>query len=141
MLRYYFPKKCVSKIPHAPSNSSKFIYSEKATNSSTCFWLALHRTKVRWRVRKILWPSQNTWTLSNWIIGIISKGLHVLDFQNLFLSGVPSIIYEVNLEKRKNGLCVGHLLKKEWSFFSHNCHQKHNGKKEKNLTKNCIRCW
>ena len=27
------------------------------------FWLALHRTKVRWRFRKILWPSQNIWTL------------------------------------------------------------------------------
>ena len=25
--------------------------------------LALHRTKVRWRFRKILWPSQNIWTL------------------------------------------------------------------------------
>ena len=23
------------------------------------FWLALHRTKVRWRFPKILWPSQN----------------------------------------------------------------------------------
>ena len=28
------------------------------------FWLALHRTKVRWRFRKILRPSQNIWTLS-----------------------------------------------------------------------------
>ena len=28
------------------------------------FWLALHRTKVRWRFRNILWPSQNIWTLS-----------------------------------------------------------------------------
>ena len=27
------------------------------------FWLALHRAKVRWRFRKILWPSQNIWTL------------------------------------------------------------------------------
>ena len=27
------------------------------------FWLALHWTKVRWRFRKILWPSQNIWTL------------------------------------------------------------------------------
>ena len=27
------------------------------------FWLALHRTKVRWRFHKILWPSQNIWTL------------------------------------------------------------------------------
>ena len=32
--------------------------------SSPCYWLALHRTKVRWRFRKILWPSQNMWTLS-----------------------------------------------------------------------------
>ena len=31
--------------------------------SSPYFWLALHRTKVRWRFRKILWPSQNIWTL------------------------------------------------------------------------------
>ena len=27
------------------------------------FWLALHRTKVWWRFRKILWPSQNIRTL------------------------------------------------------------------------------
>ena len=48
-------------------------------------------------------------SLSKWII---SKGRHSsspwLDFQNLFLS----------LEKRKNGLCVGHLLKKNEAFFS-----------------------
>ena len=31
--------------------------------SSPHFWLALHRTKVRWRFHKILWPSQNIWTL------------------------------------------------------------------------------
>ena len=45
----------------------KFIYSENATNfaeSSPHFWLALHRTKVRWIFRKILWPSQNIWTLT-----------------------------------------------------------------------------
>jgi hypothetical protein len=27
-------------------------------------------------------------------------------------------LYEVNVEKRKNGLCVGHLLKKMKHFFS-----------------------
>ena len=27
------------------------------------FWLALDRAKVMWRFRKILWPSQNIWTL------------------------------------------------------------------------------
>ena len=31
--------------------------------SSPYFWLELHRTKVRWRFRKILWPSQNIWSL------------------------------------------------------------------------------
>ena len=46
----------------------KFIYSEKATKFCKIFtlrniWLALHRTKVRWRFCKILWPSQNIWTL------------------------------------------------------------------------------
>ena len=45
----------------------KFIYSEKTTKFyeiSPYFWLALHRTKARWRFRKILWPSQNIWTLA-----------------------------------------------------------------------------
>ena len=31
--------------------------------SSPYFWLVLHLTKVRWRFCKILWPSQNIWTL------------------------------------------------------------------------------
>ena len=34
------------------------------TKSSPYFWLALNRTKVRWRLRKILWPSQNIWAFS-----------------------------------------------------------------------------
>ena len=42
---------------------AKFIYCEKATTFSPNFWLALHRTKVRWRFRKILRLSQNIWTL------------------------------------------------------------------------------
>ena len=47
-------------------NVVKFIYSEKATKfvkSPPFFWLVIHRTKVRWRFRKILWPSENIWTL------------------------------------------------------------------------------
>ena len=27
-------------------------------------WHYIHRTKVRWRFRKIVWPSQNIWTLT-----------------------------------------------------------------------------
>ena len=41
----------------------KFIYSEKATEFCEIFTFHLqyiHRTKVRLRFRKILWPSQNT---------------------------------------------------------------------------------
>ena len=44
----------------------KFIYLRRPQNfekSPPNFWLALHRTKVRWRFSKILWPSQNIWTL------------------------------------------------------------------------------
>ena len=57
------------------SNCLKFIYSEKATKFCkifTYFWLVLHRTKVKWRFRKISWPRQNIWTLSTKIRNAIS---------------------------------------------------------------------
>ena len=47
----------------------KFIYSEKATKFCEIFTLFLTgtkyicMTKVRWRFRKIFWPSKNIWTL------------------------------------------------------------------------------
>ena len=47
----------------------KFIYSEKATKFCEIFtliWVAVHRTKVRRRFRKIVWPSQKIWTLLNY---------------------------------------------------------------------------
>ena len=62
-LSYQIP---VLKISFALVHLLKFKCSEKATkfwDSSPYFWLALHRTKVRWRFCKILWPSQNIWTL------------------------------------------------------------------------------
>ena len=43
-----------------------YTYSEKATNFAKyppVIWLAVHRTNNSWRFRKILWPSQNIWTL------------------------------------------------------------------------------
>ena len=33
--------------------------------SSPYFWLQYTQSRVRWRFRKILWPSQNIWTLSS----------------------------------------------------------------------------
>ena len=43
------------------------IYSEKATKFfkiSINYFLAVHRINNWWRFRKILWPSQNIWTLN-----------------------------------------------------------------------------
>ena len=37
----------------------KFIY---------IFWEGHKMTNLRWRFRKILWPSQNIWTLAIWIV-------------------------------------------------------------------------
>ena len=40
----------------------KFIYSKNATKFceiSTLLLTTVHKSKVRWRFRKILWPSQN----------------------------------------------------------------------------------
>ena len=58
------------KMPQFPSEIwplvAKFISSEKTTKFCKIFTLsslALHRTKVKWRFRKILRPSQNIWTL------------------------------------------------------------------------------
>ena len=53
------------------------------------YWLALHKTKVRWRFRKILWPSQNMWTLiRKYMIGFrllllafVWHGMEHIDFQ------------------------------------------------------------
>ena len=44
----------------------KSIYFEKATKfyKISIVDLTLHRTNLRWRFRKILWPSQNKWTLT-----------------------------------------------------------------------------
>ena len=49
-----------------PYHPLKFIHSEKATKFvkfSPYFWLQYIQSKVRWRFRKIFWPSQNIWTL------------------------------------------------------------------------------
>ena len=49
----------------------KFIYSEKTTKFCEIFTLLLtgtiHRTKVKWIFRKTLWPSQNIWTLNEYL--------------------------------------------------------------------------
>ena len=50
------------------SSRLKFIYSEKATKSPPIIWLAVHRTNNWWRFWKILWPSQNIWTLPSWTV-------------------------------------------------------------------------
>ena len=55
----------------------KFIYSEKATKFCEIFNLLLTtdiESKVRWKFRKILWPSKNTWTLTSnpyWMVRLL----------------------------------------------------------------------
>ena len=51
----------------------KFVYSEKATKFceiSTYFCLQYIQTEVKWRFFKILWPSQNIWTLISVFFGL-----------------------------------------------------------------------
>jgi hypothetical protein len=47
--------------------------------SSPYFWLALHRTKVRWRFDKFLWPSQNIWTTEKFLRNISWKDRYMKD--------------------------------------------------------------
>ena len=48
-------------------NQVKFITSERATKFCEISTLLLSQSKVRYRFHKILWPSQNIWTLaSSW---------------------------------------------------------------------------
>ena len=62
-------KKWASQKTFGPSyfvrSLAKFIYSEKA-KSSPYFCPMEHQSKVRGRLRKILCPSQNIWTLPTW---------------------------------------------------------------------------
>ena len=48
-----------SYIPRRPQNFAK---------SSPYFWLQCTQSKVRGRFRKILWPSQNIWTLKSYVV-------------------------------------------------------------------------
>ena len=54
-LKFEFSKSVLqsSCILRRPQNFAK---------SSPYFWLALNRTKVKWRFCKVLWSSQNIWT-------------------------------------------------------------------------------
>ena len=48
-------------------------------------WLTLHRTKVRWRFRRILWPFQNKWTLSFFFDGWNVNGIFNGNFGKFWL--------------------------------------------------------
>ena len=55
----------------------KFIYSEKGkifAKSSPYFWLQYIQSKVKGRIRKILWPSQNIWTLLTMMLATRPQG-------------------------------------------------------------------
>ena len=79
----------------------KFIHSEKVTNFcqistiDLSYVVTVKSTEIlQWRFRKILWPSQNVWTL-RMLIGILFKITKPLPFE-IFLK-----IYVYNLYLRK----------------------------------------
>ena len=55
------------------------------------FWLALHRRKVRWRLRKNLWPSQNIWTLP--FSSLRKSNVFVLIFNNYSSTNQIGVVY------------------------------------------------
>ena len=87
--------------------------------SSPCFWLTLHRTKVRWRFRKISWPSQNLWTL-------ISIKTLLQRFKWNYLPATTLISHELqskmsasrkSSEKKVDGIVYGILQLSGWNWI------------------------
>ena len=69
----------------------------------TILWLAVHRTRHWWRFRKILWPSQNIWTLPKAEVTFFKK-----------LSQRFSIFYLIDLVEKKLYMNGKILL---WIYF------------------------
>ena len=69
----------------------KFIYSEKAIKFreiSTVHLTGLHGTNLWWRFCKILWPSQNTWTLQ--VRSLDLRGFH-FNFRGVFTPHINQV--------------------------------------------------
>ena len=74
--------------------SLKFIYSEKATKFCEIFlllWLCVLQWKLRGRFRKILWPSQNIWTLTKHHV------THIFDQHFYWIAGGTNKLVYLNL--------------------------------------------
>ena len=72
--------------------------------------MALHRTKVRGRFCKILWPSQNMWTLTQWFDKIFSlQNLAYKKIWSGFFDEIFTIVYSTaaTVAAAARGRCRG----------------------------------
>ena len=99
-----------------PQNFAKF---------SPYFWLALHGTKVRWRFRKYLWPSQNTWLL----LGLVfthwhEEGTHFVDnFLELYCVSI-SLYKDKDSKNSSTKKFLGFLVLEKIADYN-SCYMKH----------------
>jgi len=76
--------------------------------SSTNFWLQYIQSKVSGRFRKILWPSQNIWTLSTYLRGQKSSSIEIPPH---FIKFSIAVFYDINLTSQHSHLEVNFGLR------------------------------
>ena len=82
----------------------------------TKIWLLLHRTNLRWRFCKILWPSQNIWTL------LLLFGFKCISFltNETTFGFVLCLEIQSNLPNFQNWRCLHDQMwikMPKWTFF------------------------
>ena len=98
--------------------------AQNLAKSSPYFWLQYTQSKVRGRFRKILWPSQNIWTLTICAVLSASKQVPIEKSFHLFMSSFKTVylatssvqIYKTCLTQwsLKCQKCSGSKSNKNW---------------------------
>ena len=90
--------------------------------SSPYFWLAPHRSKVRWRFLKIMWPSHNIWILPLTSKGCEETKIEPSKFQYMLLWLTYGGLklnwseWQMRSQRKCTGLVVGIRLQMRWKF-------------------------
>ena len=116
----------ISKVFLNKVQSSYILRRPKnIAKSSPYFWLVLHRTKVKGRFHKILWPAQNIWTLTTPFFSESVKTIFETKFhfwrRNLFLYFLSSPYKFYKLHGHLSQLFLNRVLKlfssQTWRHF------------------------